>query len=382
MKENVNMLIDLAKKLTGVIVLSLLIFGCTKEKKETEEAIVTGNVKALADMQPKDVIVSINNYNLTKSDYDEMLVKVDRSFRLNNPNAAPGMDKANLKNKEKIIVTEYINRCLLLDEAGRRGIKISDEELRGSISNTVKNLTASGKKLEQVLVHMGESKEQFENMIRERMLISALLRDEFGENRSVVTDEDLKVQRDSYVKYNENCAATNQLAMARGKQIVEQLKAGADFDTVGLATSEEEDLTSVYWGEFNAQEIDDEKVRAAAFNEPIGSVAGPFDTEEGLVIIKILRRTAPSAGEGETVEPSVHLGRIFLRLGQEFECPDDKELRIEILRERQEEQMRPFFEKLRKAAQVSFPSGTNLWPRAKKAGSLRSKKESKVDELE
>lgn len=319
-------------------------------------------------MLPEDVIVSVNNHRLTKSDYDEMVVKADRSFRLNNPNAAAGLATANLKSKAKIIVTEYINRCLLLDEAQKRGIQIPEQELQASISNAVKNLTARGQKLEQVLTHMGESKKQFESMIRERMVISALLRQEFGEDRHVVTEEDLQAQRDFYAKYNENCAATNQLVMARGQQLVDELNAGADFDTVGLATSEEEDLTSVYWGEFNAGEIDDEKVREAAMNGAIGSVAGPFDTQDGLVIIKILKRTEQSAGEGEAVETTVHLGRILLRLGQNFECPGDKELRSEILRDRQESQMLPFLAKLRKAAQVRFPCGTNLWPVAKTSG--------------
>lgn len=213
---------------------------------------------------------------------------------------------------------------------------------------------------------MGESKEQFESMIRERMLISALLRQEFGEERHVVTEADMAAQRDFYAKYNQNCAATNQLVMARGMLLVDELKAGADFDTVGLATSEEEDLTSVYWGEFNAGEIEDEQVREAAMSRAIGSVAGPFDTQDGLVIIKILKRTEPSAGEA--IEPTVHLGRIILRLGQEFDCPGDKELRAEILRDRQESQMLPFLEKLRQEAQVNFPCGTNLWPAAQNVG--------------
>lgn len=145
MKDKKKITFGLLKKLTGIIALSLLISGCTKEKKEGKEGDATKNIKAIAEMLPEDVIVSINNYRLTKSDYDEMVVKLDRSFRLNNPNAAPGLAKANLKNKEKVVVTEYINRCLLLGEAQKRSIQIPEQELQDSISTTVKNLTARGR---------------------------------------------------------------------------------------------------------------------------------------------------------------------------------------------------------------------------------------------
>ncbi len=361
----------------------IIIGGCSKEDKEPQNSVEKEDTKSLAEMQPADVIVAINdNHYLTKSAYEEMLVKIDRRFRLNRPNAAPGMVTMYLRNKEKTIVAEYINRCLLLEEARKRGINIPEEELRESISNAVKNLSAQGKTLEQVLVHMGEDREQFESMTQERMLISALLNQEFGEDRSVVTAEQIEAQRESYVKYNERCVATNQLVMARGQKLVEQIKAGADFETVAIANSEEENFTTSYWGEFSGGEIEDEQVRAAALNEPIGSVAGPFDTEDGLIIIKILKRVKQGAVEGAEDETTVHLGRIFLRLGQSFECPDDKELRAEVLRERQESQMLPFLGKLRADANVRFPHGTNLWPVVSKPKSKQSNLMSVLNEVE
>ena len=353
-------------------VLFIFVTGCSKEKKQTEKPqsniTVAAVAKSLEEMTPTDVILVSDGYQLTKAEYDAMLTKLERQFRLHRPNANPALLRAYLNNKRSSIITEFANRALLLSEAEKRGIKIADIEMREALNRAAENFSKQGKTLDQMLAYMGDTKEEFERKTQERLLINKLLDQEFGENRNQVTDQDIAEYKDWYAEYNRITNATNELVMARGRKIIEELNTGADFNTVALAYTEEEGIATGYWGEFVAGELDDENVRAAAFSQAEGTVAGPFDTEEGLVIIKILGRRVRTADEDEEGEVFVRLGRIFLRMGENYVCPNDQELRAEIIRDRNETQMVPFLESLRSAYNLHFPNGTNFWPVSQNSG--------------
>ena len=118
-----------------------------------------------------------------------------------------------------------------------------------------------------------------------------------------------------------------------------------------------------YWGEFVRGEIDDAAVRSAAFTLPVGAVSDPIDTEEGLVIIKVIERKgvdSPIAKASATVK----LGRIVLRLGESKTLADEATLRKELERNRLEQMQSGWFASLRQQARIEYPNGTNFWKKA------------------
>ena len=106
-------------------------------------------------------------------------------------------------------------------------------------------------------------------------------------------------------------------------------------------------------------------MRHAAFTLPVGAISEPFDTEEGLVIIKVLARTgidSPVAKQTAVVK----LGRIVLLLWEFKTVPDDETLRKELERRRLEELQRDWIKGLREQARIEYPNGTNFWKKAAK----------------
>ncbi len=187
----------------------------------------------------------------------------------------------------------------------------------------------------------------------------------FRSDRLKITEADMQEARDRFSRFNQMCEQTNALVKARGAAIFERLKKGEDFISVAVDASEHEEEEPGVWGEFSREEIDDPAVRNAAFTLPVGGVSEPIDTEEGLVIIKVLARSgfdSPLA-----VQPSkVKLGRIILRLAELRPVPRDEELRKVLERSRLESLQKEWLKELQQKVRIEFPHGTNLWTTLKK----------------
>jgi parvulin-like peptidyl-prolyl isomerase len=206
---------------------------------------------------------------------------------------------------------------------------------------------------------MGDTQDEFKKRVYERALIQTLIKEEFGDSLKV-TPEDVEAEKKRYADYNAMCNATNKLVVAQGKEIMAKLEAGADLKQIRAEYSiEDDEAPDGLWGEFTFAEIDYPEISEAAFSKPIGSVAGPFDTEEGLIIIKILERIKDDNASDQAER--VKLERIRLNMGQTMDCPTDAQLEKELVKRKNKEAMQPFLEKLNLKYRVEFPHGIELW---------------------
>ncbi len=335
--------------------------GCNRGGPEEKNAADAGNaLKTIEQMHTRDAIVSINGKVLTRARFDQMLDNNKRSFLESKANKLPRSALPQyLKKRRKELVEEYVNRQLLISEAEKRGVTVSEELKKEADEYFRQQAEMEGKTLQQWVKAQGDTDADYALRIHEWGLIKELINDEFGDALSV-TEEDLQNKKEAYRRYAVRCEATNKLAVARGHQIVSELRAGADFTEMAEKYSESTEDTEGYWGEFTRYEIDDANVRHAAFTLPVGSVSEPFDTEKGLMIIKVLERSGVDAVVA-VEEVSVKLGRIFLRMLMEMPCPSDDELRNNLEKSKREYYMRQFFGKLRDQAEILYPHGTNLW---------------------
>lgn len=352
--------------ITSILALTLLC-GCKDKQKEiTNESgwIVGQDSKTIADMSPEDVIVSIEGVDLTCAEYKKMLGKIETRFRASG-NTDNTKVNVYMKGRARNLVTEFLNRQLLICEAKSRGLKVPPEMLKSIEDGYKKQADRIGTTLDQMISKMGDTRADFDKRVQERALIKTLIQEQFGDSLRV-TAEDIKTEKESYVKYNEMCDATNKLVIARGKQLMEELKGGADFGLTALACSEDEGVDPTVWGEFTRLELDEAEISSAAFTKPVGSIQGPFDTDEGLVIIKILERKGVDPGAAET-EPTVKLARILLKMGQNFVCPADDQLKRDIMERKRKNAMQPFLVTLNKKFRVEFPHGIELWEASKQA---------------
>lgn len=336
--------------------------GCNKHEKKKGWVVESGNTKQIAEMMPNDVIVSVNGENLTLEKYKKLVGVVEN--RIKTSAVRPEVRDAVIKERSRTIIYDYINRQLLLSEAKRRNLTPAPADIASAKEPFEATAKKRGKSLIQLAQEMGDTEKELDQKIAERATINILLKKELG-NKLEVTEEDMEAGRLQIAEYNAMCDATNQLVMARGQQLMKEISEGQDFDLLALAVSESGELDSTLWGEFTRAELENQELREAAFTKPVGSVAGPFDTDEGLAIIKIVDRAVGGQDSPNELE-YVELNRILLRMGLKKEIPSDEQLRQDLLKKKREKHLVPFIDALKEKFTVKFPHGSQLWEPQKK----------------
>ncbi len=352
------------KYTVAVTALLLLLGGCGRGGRSGEPGLIVGGPdKKIEEMTAGDVIVVVNGEALTKARYETMLQNTERAFKEAKPNAPEGQLKVFMAARRTALVREFISRKVYLQEAGRRKLTVTPER-RAHFEGVFRaQAQRGGRTLDELAKNLGDTRTEFARRIEERALIAALMEDEFGDSLEL-TDEDVSKKIESNRRYNAMCQATNQLVKARGEQIVRELKGGADFQNLAARHSESDTDENGFWDELTRPEIEDVNVRHAAFTLPVGAVSEPIETDEGLVIIKVLERTGVDAVVSE--EPAtVKLGRILLRLGAERVMPPEEDFRRQLAESKKNHYLQRFMQELQPRARIEFPNGTNLWEQTK-----------------
>ncbi len=354
----------------GFCICSALIVavGCKKKGADSASApsglIIAENGKSIPDMLPEDVIVSVNGVTLTRQKFDEMLDRMADSYRASNPSGTQLDVKSYRQYKSQFLIGDFVSKQILLQEAKRRGLKPAPQHLAAMEDLLAKRAKRDGKTTEEFLRSLGPAAEEIRNDVAEQALILTLRQEEFGD-RLQITEADLNKEKDRVEKYNRMCEQTNAVVMAKAIAICKRLRSGEDFFAV--AEEESQDTVSVkgVWGEFVRGEIKNAQLRHAAFTLPVGAVSDPIDTDDGLVIIKVLERAGIDATVA-SVAATVKLGRILLQNGELEQVKNDKVLRKELESKRLGELQKDWLAALRNKMRLEYPNGTNFWKKAAK----------------
>ena len=356
----------------------LLVSACGKatspDKGEVTAASVTNatasfsvgpSEKTFDEMLPGDVLIAVNGVALTRQACDALLNRMERAYKASRPNATVAEVGHYRTSRALRLADEFHVKQLLLQEAKRRNLAPSPES-KATMEEVLVNRAKMAKMTPDAYLRSLDPQEAkaVRADLDEQALIVTLRENQFGD-RLKITDADIQKARDRIVEYNRRGEATNALVKARGAAVCERLRKGEDFAKVADEVSEYQEEKGGYWGEFSRGEIDDAAVRHAAFTLPVGAVSEPFDTEEGLFIIKVLDRKGVDA-IGSTQEATVKLGRILLRLAEFQTVPDEKTLRKDVEKERLKELQGDWLKGLNKQAHLEFPNGTNFWKKATK----------------
>ncbi len=319
-------------------------------------------LRTIEELAPEDVIVSVNGHTLTRQNFEDSLDRSTDTYRLANPRST-GYEVKNYRNiKEKRFIGEFVTKQMLLAEAERRGLSPKPEYVSQVEALLEKRAKNEGKSTEAFLRSLGPAADEIRQDVTNQALILTVRDDQFGDGLKI-TDADIQAARERVERYNQMCDATNALVIARGQEICRRLKAGEDFGKLADAFTEESGVAHGFWGEFVRGEIDDAKVQHAAFTLPVGAVSDPIDTDEGLVIIKVLDRQGVDS-PAATQQLVVKLGRILLQLGESRNLPDDQKLKQELEQARLAELQGEWFKELKAKVRIEYPNGTNFWRKA------------------
>ena len=191
----------------------------------------------------------------------------------------------------------------------------------------------------------------------------AVAREIFAEKPFTVTEREIDEGLERMQRYHDRAVASNAVTRATASNVLERVKAGGDFATLGHQYAGFSPEEARAWGDFEADEIEDAALRKWAFTASVGSVGGPFDVEDGLCVVKILNRTngspTPSLAAEETA--SVSLARIAFYMWEEDPEPRTRDyVRTTLGEWKANEAQKALFASLHAGMHLTYPNGTNF----------------------
>lgn len=268
-----------------------------------------GAQTAQADNDP--VIAKVNDAEIHQSELDHQISRVTRG-------QAPAPDQ--LAGIKKSAFNDLVSGHLLLQEAGRRGISASPEEIQQQVSN-IEQRAGGTEGLNKVLADNHLTREQFQEGLTRDITISKLVQAAIPSEK--VTPEEEHAFYDGNPELfaapeslharhilirTDKDATAEQKAEAKKKAdgLLEQVKAGGDF--AALAQEHSEDPGSAPkggdLGTFPRGRMV-QPFEQAAFALKPGQVSEVVETQFGYHIIKVEEKLAPSKRTFEEVEPSI-----------------------------------------------------------------------------
>jgi len=115
----------------------------------------------------------------------------------------------------KQALTSLVNQTLILQEAKKRNVTVSQSEIDASLKQIEDSLKAQGQDLNTALSMQGMTRSDLMTQLKLRSLVEKLLADKIGVTDSEVTD---------YITKNKETLPTNMTDAELKKNVIEQLK--------------------------------------------------------------------------------------------------------------------------------------------------------------
>jgi len=269
---------------------------------------------------PAGIVVSVDDHRLSKADYDK---EVKANLEGLKGKIPPEKKEEVTKILGKRIIDEFIARSLLKDEADRRGIKASEQEVAGAIDE-LKRTLPQGVTMEEMLKRNGLTQARLKEEITLGIRIKKLL----DQEPSVQAKPSEKEVKEFYEKNKDKfkipeSVHVRHILVASGKDDTEAVKVqkrekiekirkellnGADFAQVA---KEKSDCPSKErggdLGTFTRGQMI-KKFEDAAFKQKKGEIGPVVETEFGWHIIQVLDHT-PERIQELTEEVRVSIAR-------------------------------------------------------------------------
>jgi hypothetical protein len=330
--------------------------------------------KSYNELSDRDVVIEVDGSKFFKADAEACVSLRKKIFSL----MSPRLDAKNLEQYgnrvRRRIAREWMYNTLFLKKVEKEGIIPMPEDanrhqdfMAAAIKKKIKNSAESAKNV------LGEDYAQFSKEMEGEVKLWALYRVKglTDVKPNLVSNYLAKIS-----KINESVAQSNKLVVAEGARIFKKLKAGLDFvKAVKMYSQETNPLDNGDMGWCTAEEIDEEEINSVVFTAAVNSVVGPFDTDDGLQILRVEGHdTMDPVEKCRSKIPTVKLRRIRLRMLLPVKTMTEKEAYREIVKSRIESFKRTESLKLKNDAVIYYPYGTNLFPKIHRKKSINQMK--------
>ncbi|MCG6891769.1 MAG: peptidylprolyl isomerase [Gammaproteobacteria bacterium] len=245
------------------------------------------------------IVTIVDESVITERDLESRIRLIELDFRRTNRRLP---DESVLRRQ---VLEALISNSLLFQEAGRRGIKITDSQLNQTMQRMAQQSNMNLSDFRSSLIAEGLDYNQFRETVRGELIISTLQR-QYGERNATISDAEL----DEFIKLSagENtnfeyrlshilialpdAATPDQVekAQSTASEIVSRLDQGAQFEELANTfSSGDAALQGGDLGWRKKAEIPSLFTAAILAMEP-GDHAGPFRSASGLHIVSLKER--------------------------------------------------------------------------------------------
>ena len=251
--------------------------------------------KKIMAMQPDDVIVAINGYPLTKQTYDDMMLLKETGLMTDKDTSQIVAQKM-MDQYRVSYIKNFIGQRLLVDNAFALGIATTNEVLSEVEAAIKKQARNRGKKVAEFIRRFKGRERCFYYEIYVSHIIDRIIHEKIPPKTVVDENFTAAVQKQVDIQ-NATAEATNKLYKARLEYYKQQIaNEKLDFQSVVRAFTGDKDADGV-WGEFEADDLTDPRVRAPVFALREGEVSDVLEDDDGFHLVKVLKIIPPEKDE-------------------------------------------------------------------------------------
>ncbi len=282
--------------LTTCLLLSFLSLGCNRQK-EGEEAVAWVNGEPIRFSLFWDEI---------KNRYNEVAEA-----------SSPQQDVLLVLKKK--VLSDLIRERLLLQEASKRGVRVTDDALDARIEQIRGKYT--GSPLRKSLIEHSMDYEQWRQALRENMIMEALFA-AVVQQAGKVADQEISQYYSSHLDefLIPESVQLNQIVVksrSTAKRLLRRIRKGESFEALAAKHSigpEREDAGRL--GTYQRGELP-VKLEEAAFSTPTGKVTSLVETQHGFHLLKVVRRIPPHVRSLEDAREDI-LTKLSVEKKQDF----------------------------------------------------------------
>lgn len=345
-------------------VAALAVAGCGKKDDgaaatDAPKAAAKAETKA-APVDPNAVMVSVNGKTLTRGKLD---ADVEAVLKMQKAQIPPEqMDEAKKVYGERL-AQQFLMQTLLLDEANKKGVKVSDEDRKKLEAEFVK-ANASRPGAPKSFAEMAEKspfgKERGLKDIEDSLKIQKLLEQEVTSKIKVDEKKVDEIVNDAQKKALDAEAKIRTLKKSfdglTGAALTNKFAEVAKANSACPSKEKGGDL-----GEFTHGQMVKEFDEVAFKSEPF-KVSDPVKTQFGWHLIMVTKKTPAVEAKGDTPASPEKVQASHILLSARA-VPSKEQVLQGMKRQQEQQAMGKYFEGLRAAAKIEAPGYPNLLPK-------------------
>lgn len=342
-----------------------LTVGCGRDGKASGPGVTTQVVQRVyADLPPEAVLVSVNGKTFTKADMEKRIdlhttilqmrkVAAERVKFARNRMLASG-------------IGQFIGTTLVGEYGRASNSSITDEDrrpVREKMARSIRQRDTYDRFLNRFSA--GE-RQLIGREIDEQVLLNRGRELLIGENLVPVTDKDIKRKHNELEEYNRKAVARTAEIYALATNTWRRIQGGETFEKVAERFRDDDHVTvdETTCGFKVSDYADDPCFVKYLKSTPVGCLTPPFEGDNGLMVFRMESIDPPSPETGMQ-EPVYNIYRVFFDLPETWDESDDGIIRAKLEKIARQTAFRTGYEKLVKGAEILYPSGTNLFNKAK-----------------